>query len=271
MDIYENFVIGDFLFGLGVEMAFSYRNQPMHRTLVNLFQQTPLDKTFADVIVKNPGIFRIFEFKREANRSEKETAKLWMLKKGFRSFKHSESDELKCISRKVHWYVEIPRGSTANVGVVPYLDLRTRRRRLDLAELVKCIAEEASTTSLTEEDMRGYEWYLKVLTTCRGRESVANRRSPSSGALLILISGGHVQYEAVNDIRDVLLPKNDILREQYAQEKMHLMWKKRSMKQAHERIVGERHELIIGERPGLSTNRELSLSRDLSTGYGTSR
>lgn len=245
MDIYENFVIGDFLFGLGVEMAFCYRDQSMPRTLVNLFQQTPLDQTFADVIVKNPGILLILEFKREANRSEKENAKLWMLKKGLRSkfFTPSQAKELKDISRKIHWFVEIPKGSTSTVSVVPYLDLRTHSSRLDLADFVRSTAEEASASTLTEEDMRRYEWYLEVLTTCRGSESPTSDMSQSSGALLVLISNGRVHYEAVNDIREVLLPKDTIIRELAAQKERYAMREELRMEEVYEHTVGERHEL----------------------------
>lgn len=251
MDIYENFVIGDFLFGLGVEMAFHYRDRPMPRTLVNLFQQTPLDQTFADVIVKNPGILLILEFKRETNRSEKENAKLWMLKKGLRSksFTPSEAKELKRISRKIHWFVEIPKGfSTTSVSAVPYLDLRTRSSRIELADFVRRTAEEASASSLTDEDMRRYEWYLRVLATCRGSESPTSNTSQSSGALLILISNGRVHYEAVNDIREVLIRKEAIITELVAQREMYAIREELRMEKIYEQTIGERHELSQSQK-----------------------
>jgi hypothetical protein len=136
-----------------------------------------LDQSYGDVIVKNPGIFRLLEFKREASRSKKEAAKLVNLEVGLGSsaFSSSETEQLKTISRKVHWYVEIPSQQSllGNVRVVPYLDFKQSSGHIDLATFVKDIANEASSISKTEEDMRQSEWYLSVLCECVGSTSAA--------------------------------------------------------------------------------------------------
>lgn len=207
MDIYENFVIGNFLYGLGVEMAHRHIGRPMPPTLTSLFQQTRDDEHYGDIIIKNPGIFRVLEFKREANRSYKEKAKLQMLEWGLQSsiFTPFQAEQLKAVSRKVHLYVEIPKGKSlvGNVRVTSYLDFEQPSERMDLAEFVRAVAAEASGTSKTEEDMEQIEWYLTFLCACRGSDSAA---------LLILVTAdGQLHYDPVSDIRDVLRPKRDIL------------------------------------------------------------
>jgi len=86
MDIYENLVIGNFLFGLGAEMSRRHLGRAMPDTFIGNLQQAPLDESYADVMVRNPGIFRLIEFKREARRKDKkEVAKRLLLETGMRS------------------------------------------------------------------------------------------------------------------------------------------------------------------------------------------
>lgn len=80
LDVYENVVIGQFLFGLGVKMG----SRNSDATSVSLFQQTPSDASVGDVLVKNPGVVRVIEFKRQradATSKKKETAKLAALQR----------------------------------------------------------------------------------------------------------------------------------------------------------------------------------------------
>ncbi|MFL6465749.1 MAG: hypothetical protein ACJ73N_15230, partial [Bryobacteraceae bacterium] len=76
-----------------------------------------------------------------------------MLETGLQSpiFTSLEAEQLKAISRKIHLYVEIPKGKdlVGNVRVVPYLDFRQPSGRMDLAEFVRDIADEASGTPKT--------------------------------------------------------------------------------------------------------------------------
>src|SRR5437879_6471440 len=109
MDIYENIVIGNFLFGLGTAMGLRHgvdrQIGGIDSHFVSLFQQTPLDKSFGDVLLgsKNSRIIRLIEFKRAANDSCKEQSKLTAL---LRALTTPSNNRLQLISRKIHWYVE---------------------------------------------------------------------------------------------------------------------------------------------------------------------
>jgi len=75
MDVYENIVIGNFLFGLGVAMGRRSEAEGLPLS-ANLLQQTPLDKGCGDVLVQGARAMRILEFKRASNDDFKEKAKL---------------------------------------------------------------------------------------------------------------------------------------------------------------------------------------------------
>jgi|GEM_PF-3203239 len=66
MDIYENIIIGNFLYSFGVAMGgrSDAKELPL---LVNLLQQTPLDQGAGDVLVRGARVMRLLEFKRLAN------------------------------------------------------------------------------------------------------------------------------------------------------------------------------------------------------------
>ena len=100
MKLYENVVIGNFLYGLGVSVGAQLRGHVLPAS-VNLLQQTPEDKALADVLLSFPGTLRLIEFKTADNRSGKEAAR-------FRKLSHAlESDaRLTPLSHRIHWYVE---------------------------------------------------------------------------------------------------------------------------------------------------------------------
>jgi hypothetical protein len=72
MKLYENVVIGNFLFALGFH---THRVAPASGTLpvmINLLQQTPEDKNLGDVLLQLPGTVRLLEFKARSGRKRKE-------------------------------------------------------------------------------------------------------------------------------------------------------------------------------------------------------
>lgn len=62
MKLYENVVIGNFLYGLGFSIGMSTigNNQ---LSIINLLQQTPADKELGDMLLEFPGVVRLIEFK----------------------------------------------------------------------------------------------------------------------------------------------------------------------------------------------------------------
>ena len=160
-------------------------------------------------MIKHPGILRILEFKREANKSAKERAKLWMLQTCLRSkaFNGRERKTLRRISRQVHWYAEIPTDVPSKVRVTPYLDMRKRGRlEMRLADFVRQTADEVATYAATREEMLAFDCYLHLLALCRAPRPF--------GVLVVFISGGQVHYDVVSDFQELVKPK-EVLEAEY--------------------------------------------------------
>lgn len=239
MDIYENFVIGSFLYGLGAAMAHRNLGREVPGTLIGLAQQGPLDKLYGDLILQNPAIFRVFEFKRESNREKKEAAKLRILKMGMSTFSPEEQQRLKGISREIHWYVEIPKDKMLadQVRVVPYLDFETSSERIALRSFVTQTAESASREPRSQEQMREQDWYMTTLCACRGSDSAA---------LIVLISPEGVNFEVLTDIHDWVRPSRRVIARRLAYEhRMEQQWKEK-LTEAHEHLR-EYHKYMQAE------------------------
>ncbi len=117
MKLYENVVIGNFLYGLGFSLgrAFSTNSPP---SVINLLQQTPADKTLGDLLVEYPGIVRLIEFKNKSSDKTKEENKVDLLNKAI-----GDQQKLKDISHDIHWYIETdPREDECINKIVPYLN-----------------------------------------------------------------------------------------------------------------------------------------------------
>lgn len=67
MAIYENVYIGSFIYQLGIAVG---KKGNENNSSVNLFQQTPADKTLSDLLTSVDGRFIILEFKREKNKND---------------------------------------------------------------------------------------------------------------------------------------------------------------------------------------------------------
>jgi hypothetical protein len=208
-DVYENIVIGNFLFGLGVKIGFLHSDAPssMLPMSVNLLQQTRLDERFSDVLVHNPMFLRLIEFKRFANVSDKEARKRNQLKKALKADTHLQS-----VSRKVHWYVEstllLPE---LKVRFVPYLDFLAASASPEFKELsnfVEVIAREASAPSVDDQQIQDARDYLKLL------ESVwkSKRYASSSSGVLVLhaTAQGDLQYRVLENIRELFLTEREL-------------------------------------------------------------
>ena len=77
MPIYENTVIGNFLFGLGLKLGGEGSNPGLG---VHLTQQTPLDIVLGDILLTGPRSVALLEFKRARAKRKKEKAKLGALR-----------------------------------------------------------------------------------------------------------------------------------------------------------------------------------------------
>ena len=70
MKLYENVIIGNFLYGLGLDIGIKIGLDNGTETLpsiINLLQQTPADKELGDMLLEFPGVVRVLEFKNAKN------------------------------------------------------------------------------------------------------------------------------------------------------------------------------------------------------------
>lgn len=198
MDIYENIIVGNFLFGLGVQMGMNRTTTGFSPIAVNLVQQTPLDEKLGDVVIANSRVIRLLEFKREANHSDKERGKLKAVQEAIAL---NSQDGLEGISRNIHLYVNSDFRQRIRdrmeIGVCPYLDFLNPRSELSLIELIETTAKEAVGDPLDEETLALSRCYLRMV-------SGLSAKGGSSGCLVLFIGeSGNVSYASLDDVSQV--------------------------------------------------------------------
>lgn len=191
MDIYENVVIGNFLFSLGVAMG---RQREVHIVplSVNLLQQTPCDKAAGDVLIQGAKFMRLLEFKRFRNDSDKEEAKHMHLTRALAAPEHVGLSEL---SREVHWFIRSQNAEAFDTQIVPYLDFHSTKEKgpafLDFVNLTV-----ADVANANEDRSELFSRYLQVVADCQGAPDGA------SGGMIISVNGDdQLTYVVVDDLR----------------------------------------------------------------------
>ncbi|MEA9770778.1 hypothetical protein VDF71_05540 [Xanthomonas campestris pv. raphani] len=167
---YENQILGAFVFALGVECGKAGTFMP-----ANLFQQTPLDGTFGDLVVGADWCLA-FEFKREEGTVDWEKAK-WS-KKALQAF---ETDTLLMVaSRKAHLLCfSRPKADGIDLFAVSYasaLGLGTPKAEFECDHLIKglvhlvgdTIPETKKKIGLPPDEL---EAYLRKLASYRKQGS----------------------------------------------------------------------------------------------------
>lgn len=195
MKLYENVVIGNFLFALGFAMR---AQQPSGKTVsvVNLLQQTPADTQLGDLLLRFPGVMRLIEFKAEGNRSSKESVRHTVLMNALK-----DEPLLKEVSREVHWFVEVsaPKDSDVVAHAVPYLDAFPRgAKKLGSFEgLIHGLAEDAArgASAETEEAQAAYLQWFKML---QGDGVIG-----TGGLLLVADTDGSMHYAQLMDFLEL--------------------------------------------------------------------
>jgi hypothetical protein len=240
LKLYENVVIGNFLYGLGSAIR-ARANSDVILSSVNLLQQTPLDKELADVLLAFPGVVRLIEFKQLNNNSEKEPIRVEVLvnetKKNKRFLK---------ISKAIHWFVETnPEKDTFVSRIVPYLDAYTTVQGTQtLNQFIEEIADKAvnEREEFTQEDLREY---LEFVQLTLGKGDVGG-----GGLILVVDKAGNLRFVQLTDMRQLKLQHRDFIQEQIYKFEMSLKFEE-ALKQAQEeeylkqtkknKIKGPRH------------------------------
>lgn len=203
---YENIVIGNFLYGLGLAIG-TRSGTSAPRGCINLMQQTPLDQKLGDVMLQFPGMLRLLEFKRNGNASDKENHKLKILRVAIAKHSH-----LRPVSRAIHWYVESmpsPAAGDVPIRLCCYLELDTSPTLKTLADFSNEFAQQALDPSKDEPTPELISEYLRCL------EDLAKEGTASGGGMLVKISpDGQLSYVALSDIRQLSLQHAHMLEQQ---------------------------------------------------------
>lgn len=203
LKVYENVVIGNFLYSLGFSVRSHLDKDTPFPSVVNLLQQTPVDKELGDVLLTFPGLVRLIEFKMKGASLKKEKIRHQALSLAL----EGENAMLVETSRSVHWYIELSaKSETAPLisRVVPYLDAFTDQQSLrsgGIEEMVDQTARQAvmETDPLSREHARAYLDLVRV--TLRKDKPVG-----AGGLLLVMDAQGGMHFAQVQDLLDLNLP-----------------------------------------------------------------
>lgn len=203
---YENIVIGNFLYGLGLAIG-TLAKGSVPLACINLLQQTPLDPKLGDVLIEFTGMVRLLEFKRVENQSTKECNRLEALRIAI-----ADQERLQLTSRSVHWYIESmpsPESPSRPIRLCPYLDMDTQPQLTDLATYVTRVASQAIKPDLNEPSPYEVREYLR----CVGEMAVAG--SATGGGMLVHVSpDGQLRFVGIADLRELVLQQGYLLSRQ---------------------------------------------------------
>lgn len=195
MKIYENVVIGNFLYSLGFAIRARQFDQSMP-SVINLLQQTPSDKLLGDLLLQFPGVVRLLEFKVDENQSKKERVRHTALVSVMAAV-----PTLEAVSRRVHWYVEASAsdGQEFAVRTVPYLDAYPRSKpRGRFEPFIEALADEVvsgrAKRGESEEDMEYIRWVKRT----QGEGEVG-----TGGLLLVANADGTLYYAQLLDLLEL--------------------------------------------------------------------
>jgi len=216
MKLYENVVIGNYLYGLGIAVgAHLGAKKASFPSIVSLLQQTPDDTAIGDVLITAPGALRVLEFKREDNADPKEEKRFDRLCKVLTKY----PPRMSAVSREVHWYIETkPIKDRFDDRVVPYLEAFPRQKAFtagsDLAKFVERTAQSmvGGQPSYTEEEAAAY---LGLLASIH-----KNGRIGSGGLLFKISPNGSIHYAELVSILDLIVEKKILLRQYMEQSKV---------------------------------------------------
>lgn len=202
MKLYENVVIGNFLYGLGHSIG-NATKEKRQLSVINLLQQTPADKELGDMLLEFPGVVRLIEFKNRKSSLTKEKGRCKQL-----TIQIGDNHELQKISRDIHWYVETePFKEVCLNNINPYLDAFSDNESTHTIESFI----ESITQSVIDPDHEiqssELEAYLALVSTCQGDGDVG------TGGLIVSVGEEGVRYLQFSDIMQLRLQHKDYVNE----------------------------------------------------------
>ena len=216
LTLYENIVIGNYLFDLRVRMAKRRPDLPL--VSVNMLQQTPSDRLLGDVLLANAGVCRLMEFKRAGKLTDKERKKLATLRSGIAA-SGTRREEIENLSRELHWYVEIqePRAPLYELvtKACAYLDFPDDPNFIGMNQFfAEEIADEACQegSDLRLRETRGLylKWICQLFASIDAKDESASgtvsKRNSSPGAFLVALNQkGEAYWLAVPSVEYVFM------------------------------------------------------------------
>lgn len=197
MKIYENIIIGNFLYSLGFSIRSKMTVSHMP-AVINLLQQTPADTLLGDLLLEFPGVTRLIEFKAQGNRSNKERARHTKLLHAL-----SQHPELEAVSRRVHWYIETATSENEELiaRIVPYLDAFPvdKRNQGRLEAFIEDFAIDI-VSGYGPDNRAAEAEYLRWVRLMQGDGKIG-----SGGLLLITDASGSLHYAQLLDLADLRL------------------------------------------------------------------
>ncbi|KVN28025.1 hypothetical protein [Burkholderia stagnalis] len=195
MKIYENVVVGNFLYALGFAIRARQSVQSMP-SVVNLLQQTPSDTLLGDLLLQFPGVVRLLEFKVDENRSSKERARHASLSSAL-----SADPALSLISRRIHWYIEAGLSEVESLAVraVPYLDAYPRTKpRGRFEPFIEALADEVVYGRSAKGEAEAAMEYIRWVKRLQGEGKVG-----TGGLLLVANADGSLHYAQLLDLLEL--------------------------------------------------------------------
>lgn len=196
MKLYENIIIGNFLYALGYAIR-ARCDKGCVPSVINLLQQTPADPLLGDVLLAFPGVVRLIEFKAEGNRSPKERARHRSLGQMMVA-----NPDLEPVSRQVHWYVETApcEHSVVTARIVPYLDAFPPETKSDqLESFIGRMAKEVAMGSTPDQEEAGKRYINWV------RLTMGDGKIGTGGLLLVASPEGTLHYAQLLDLMELRL------------------------------------------------------------------
>lgn len=210
MKIYENVIIGNFLYGLGVSVGLKVKleENKKYPAVINLLQQTPSDKLLGDMVLEFPGVVRVIEFKNKHNPSDKESIRVKALNMALSSQKRMQQ-----ISREIHWYIETePFEEICANKIVPYLDAYNGTlSQYQLEEFIMSITSEmvSRTPNISHKEQKAY---LDLIAKCQNGTGSGSDKV-GTGGLIVSVSKEGIQYVEFSRIEQLRLQHKDFKHE----------------------------------------------------------
>lgn len=211
MKIYENLVIGNFLYALGISIGKATAEKTQF-SVINLLQQTPDDKLLGDLLIEYPGVVKLIEFKNKKSNLKKEKDRIDQL-----TISLDNNQEMHTTSKKVHWYIETsPFEEKCFNRIVPYLDaFKPALSTLTIESFIKHITQEVVDQIATNEN-KSVKNYLQIVAACQGthkrRDEGSGDMSTGSGGLILCVHANGLAFVQYTNILQLQLQHKQFVR-----------------------------------------------------------